>query len=105
MFDKSGNGLLDRDEVNESTLLRLLDDRAKGPVEEADTGHLDFGTAHAVTAPFIVMPAYGTRCSTVVLADASGQWRMTEKRFDAEGESTGDSRISFAADAPGSLVD
>jgi len=88
--------LLDRNDVNETTLLRLLDDRNKGPVEEVVSRGLGFARAHSITAPFIVMPEYGTRCSTVVLADNSGKWRMHERRFDPEGMSIGDSRITFA---------
>jgi len=87
---------LAQDAVNETTLLRLLDDRRRGPIEEVDSSTLGFARAHAITAPFIVMPEYGTRCSTVVLADGSGKWRMVERRFDPRGVSTGDSRITFA---------
>jgi len=88
--------LLARNAANETTLLRLLDDRSKGPIEEVESSTLGFARAHAITAPFIVMPEYGTRCSTVVLADGSGKWRMIERRFDAQGVSTGESRITFA---------
>jgi uncharacterized protein with NRDE domain len=89
--------LLARNGVNETTLLRLLDDRSKGPIEEVDSSSLGFAKAHAITAPFIVTPDYGTRCSTVVLADSSGKWRMVERRFDPRGLSTGESRFTFAA--------
>ncbi len=89
--------LLDSDTVNETTLLRLLDDRAVGPIEEVDAKRLGFATAHAITAPFIVTPEYGTRCSTVVIADRSGRWRMTERRFDAQGVSIGESQFTFAS--------
>lgn len=87
--------LVDRNAINETTLLRLLDDRAKGPVEEVEANGLGFATAHAITAPFIVMPEYGTRCSTIVIADSSGYWRMTERRFNAQGKSTGNSQFKF----------
>lgn len=89
--------LLDNDTVNETLLLRLLDDRALGPIEEVDSKKLGFAKAHAITAPFIVMPDYGTRCSTVVIADSSGKWQMTERRFDAQGVSAGESRFTFTA--------
>mgnify|MGYP001818563227 CR=1 FL=1 len=91
--------LLAQNTVDDKTLLRLLDDRSKGPIEEADSSTLGFDRAHAITAPFIVMPEYGTRCSTVVLADGSGEWRMIERRFNAQGVSTGESRITFATRA------
>lgn len=91
--------LLQGDVVNESTLLRLLDDRNPGPVEEADPARLGFALAYAITAPFIVTPTYGTRCSTVVLRDRSGNWQITEKRFDSQGTASGVSRFSLAARA------
>ncbi len=97
---KSGlHNLLEDGAVNESTLLRLLGDRSRGPVAEVDAEHLDFERAHAITAPFIVMPEYGTRCTTIVTCDRRGRYSLTERRFDANGIATGDSRFSFAAGA------
>jgi len=81
--------------VNETNLIRLMNDRNKGPVAEVEPGRLDFTTAHAITAPFIVMPDYGTRCTTVVLADKNGNWHFTERRFDASGDKSGESRFTF----------
>lgn len=89
--------LLEHDAVNETELLRLLDDRRLGAAEEVEPGPLGFATMHAITAPFIVTPNYGTRCSTVVLADSAGSWRLTERRFDAAGAAIGNSRYAFAS--------
>ena len=88
-------GLIASDTANETSLLRLLADRDKGPVNEAKSEHLPFATAHAITAPFIVLPEYGTRCSTVVLADREGKWSLLERRFAADGRKSGESRYSF----------
>ena len=77
--------------------MRLMNDRDKAPVAEVEKGRLDFARAHAITAPFIVMPDYGTRCTTVVLADNDGNWRFAERRFDATGATTGETRFTFAA--------
>lgn len=87
--------LIDADQVNETQLMRLMDDREKGPADDVERGRLDFRTAHAITAPFIVMPNYGTRCTTMLLADRNGRWHVTERRFDPSGAVTGESRISF----------
>lgn len=87
--------LIDTDSVNETSLLRLLGDRTKGPVDEVKSDRIPFATAHAITAPFIVLPEYGTRCSTVVLADNNGKWSLLERRFAADGSKTGESRYSF----------
>jgi uncharacterized protein with NRDE domain len=91
--------LLHQDAVNETTLLCLLNDRNLGPVEEVEAERLGFAIAHAITAPFIVTPEYGTRCSTVVTADRSGRWRITERRFDRQGEPSGESRFTFTSRA------
>lgn len=89
--------LLDKNTANESSLMRLMNDRTKGPVSEVRADQLKFDKAHAITAPFIVMPDYGTRCTTVVMADTSGNWRFTERRFDPAGQKTGESKFAFSA--------
>ncbi|MDJ0710235.1 MAG: NRDE family protein [Woeseiaceae bacterium] len=89
--------LIESGAVNESSLMQLMSDRAKAPASEVETDRLDFATAHAISAPFIVTPKYGTRCTTIVLADADGDWRFVERRFDASGKSTGDSKFAFTA--------
>jgi uncharacterized protein with NRDE domain len=102
---KSGlRTLLKNDAANETTMLRLLADREPGPVEEVRPGALGFSTGHAITAPFIVTPTYGTRCSTIVLADGDSSWQFTERRFDAAGIAVGDCRYSFG-EAPLSVED
>lgn len=87
--------LLAENAANETALLRLLADRNKGPSSEVKSNRLPFAKAHAITAPFIVMPDYGTRCSTVVLADPQGRWSLLERRFSPLGDKTGESRFSF----------
>lgn len=49
----------------------------------------------AFSPVFIRNQAYGTRCSTVVLVDARGQGRIIERRFDAAGETTGETALDF----------
>jgi len=87
--------LFDAGGVNDTQLLELLGDRSKGPVDDVRTDRLPFALAHAITAPFIITADYGTRCSTIVRADRNGQWNFHERRFDASGDNTGESRYSF----------
>jgi uncharacterized protein with NRDE domain len=87
--------LIDQRGVSDTSLLALLADREKGPVGEVRDGRLPFATAHAITAPFIVTPDYGTRCSTTVVKDNAGRWHFVERRFDASGNPEGESRYSF----------
>ncbi len=91
--------LIDQDQVNETELMRLLGDRQKGPLSEVSGARLPFAMAHKTTAPFIVLPEFGTRCSTIVTADRGGTWRFLERRFNPAGKATGDSSFSFTASA------
>lgn len=93
--------LLNNGDVNESALLRLLDDRSRAPARDLDTGGMAFDKAHALSAPFIVMPDYGTRCSTVLLRDSNGRCRVVEKRFSNDGSSSGQSEFAFQLASPG----
>ena len=88
--------LIDENRVNTTALMRLLGDRDKAPASEIDDEHRSFATAHAISAPFIVLPDYGTRSSSVVLRDASGAWQFRERAFDATGATTGDSTFAIA---------
>lgn len=45
---------------------------------------------------FICNALYGTRCSTVLLIDATGAARIIERRFAADGKATGETEIAFA---------
>ena len=87
--------LLQQGRVNETHLLRLLGDMEKGPANEVRSDRLPFATAHAITAPFIVTPEYGTRCSTIVRVDHAGIWHFLERRFDPDGNTIGESQFSF----------
>ena len=89
--------LIEQGDVNQTQLLRLLDDREKGPLNEVRPGRLPYATAHAITAPFIVLPDYGTRSSSIVQMRSDGRCEFLERRFDASGKQSGESRMSFSA--------
>ena len=80
--------------INETSLMRMLADREIAK-EDADTEHFSIAQARAITAPFIVTEEYGTRCSTVLIWHKSGKVEFTERRFDASGKKTGQSRFTF----------
>lgn len=90
--------LIESGRANETNLLRLLNDRNKASVSEVEAGRLSFTKAHAMTAPFIVQPDYGTRCSSVMLRDNTGRVRFTELRFGADGLERGRSDFAFRID-------
>jgi uncharacterized protein with NRDE domain len=81
--------------VDDEELLALLADRT--PAADAELPHtgLTLELERALSAPFIVSPSYGTRCSTVVTLDAAGRGALHERRFDASGAVTGDGRFEF----------
>jgi uncharacterized protein with NRDE domain len=79
-----------------AALFALLADRT--PAQErvpADTGGLPPDMARALSAPFVLHPQYGTRCSTVVLLQPDGQLLVTERRFDSAGAPAGESEFAL----------
>ena len=88
-------GLIEKDDISESSLMRLLGDCEKASADEVETNGLSFSMAHALTAPFIVHPEYGTRCSTVMTIDDAGKVRFLERRFKPDGRQSGESKYAF----------
>jgi uncharacterized protein with NRDE domain len=54
-----------------------------------------------LSAPFIVSPSYGTRCSTVVLLGRDGTVRFVERSFDPQGRQSGEVDVTFAIEPAG----
>ena len=50
---------------------------------------------HGLSSIFIRNPVYGTRCSTVVAVARDGAGMIAERRFDANGAITGETRLAF----------
>jgi uncharacterized protein with NRDE domain len=78
-------------------LFALLADRR--PAEEtlpADTGGLPREWARALSAPFVLHPQYGTRCSTVVLLEGDDRLYIAERRFDSSGALSGATEFRLA---------
>jgi uncharacterized protein with NRDE domain len=79
-------------------LFALLADRT--PAEEpavAHAGGLPPEWARALSAPFVLHPSYGTRCSTVVLLEPDGRLFLGERRFDAAGNPAGQTEFNLSA--------
>lgn len=87
--------LIKADVVNETELLRLMSDRTPAPLAEVQNDNLPFKLARALTAPFILSPDYGTRCTTVLLWDDQNRISVAEKQFAPSGESAGFTRFQF----------
>ncbi|HET7921862.1 MAG TPA: NRDE family protein [Gammaproteobacteria bacterium] len=79
--------LLDANQLTEEALFRLLADRR--PAHDAELPDTGIGTERerALSAPFVVNPEYGTRCSTLIRLGADSL-RFSERRFSPAGERT-----------------
>jgi uncharacterized protein with NRDE domain len=91
--------LLRSDRVALDQLLDLMADREPAQGTERPESGLPFELDRALSAPFIVMPEYGTRCTTAVICRSDGHVEIVERRFDAAGEFSGESRFVLIADA------
>lgn len=77
-----------------SALFAMLDDRTRVDQDAAlpHTG-LSPEWERILSSPFVLHPEYGTRCSTVLLIEASGSLYLAERRFDPEGRPTGETEF------------
>lgn len=89
---------LGADNINSDNLLNLLNDRRQAEPHEVDSAGLPQELAQALSAPFIVMPHYGTRCSSVILWSHDGTIEFSERRFDPSGAVSGEARFQFQCD-------
>ncbi|MED5420469.1 MAG: NRDE family protein [Pseudomonadota bacterium] len=87
--------LVKSDDVDSTRLIRLLADRTLEPVSNIEQGNLPFELARAVTAAFVVSETYGTRCTTTLTWSRDGDVAVTERRFDPQGETSGESVFRF----------
>ncbi len=80
-------------------LFVLLADRTPGEEpSRAHTGALPREWARAVSAPFVLHPEYGTRCSTVLLFEGDGRLQLAERCFDSDGQLTGETEFRLEPD-------
>lgn len=88
---KTGN-----EDARAAELLTMLYDRTEAPDDELPATGLGIERERLVSAPFIVSPSYGTRCSTVLTIGYDGGVHFTERTFDPAGRATGDVEFRFA---------
>jgi len=85
-------------------LFALLADRTQAlPTDAAPPapGGLPREWERILSAPFVVHPTYGTRCSTVLMLEADGAVCLAERRFDSAGAAQGETEFRLnAADWP-----
>jgi uncharacterized protein with NRDE domain len=82
-----------------SKLFAMLDDREIAVPEALPPSDLSPEWARKLSAPFVLDPTYGTRCSTVLTLSGDDSLDIAERRFDASGFATGDSEYALNANA------
>ena len=90
---------LDRPAAVDRFLDLLADRRPAADNELPDTG-IGKELERLLSPAFIVSPAYGTRCSTVVLLSRNGTAVFAERTFGPDGQATGDVRQSWSTHDP-----
>jgi uncharacterized protein with NRDE domain len=88
---------IDGERLAKRDLFRILADRTQAADSELPDTGVPLAWERLLSAAFIVSPEYGTRVSTVVLADRHGRIEFEERRYDGEGEPVGESRYSLEA--------
>jgi uncharacterized protein with NRDE domain len=81
-------------------LFEVLADREPAPPEALPPGDLSPEWARKLSAPFVLDPTFGTRCSTVLTIGVDETMRIAERRFGADGSPAGESE--YALNATGS---
>ena len=76
-------------------LFQPLMDREVSESPDTEFDFLDPRTLQALTAPFIVGDAYGTRSTTIAIVRADRNADVIERRFGPDGKSIGETRESF----------
>jgi uncharacterized protein with NRDE domain len=76
-------------------LFRAIDDRTPAADDELPDTGIGLDLERLLSAPFIVSPDYGTRCTTLVLVGRGGEVRVEERRHAPSGETTGRTTIAF----------
>jgi uncharacterized protein with NRDE domain len=77
-------------------LFELLGDREPA-ADGAPQAGLSPEWERTLSAPFVIHPTYGTRSTTVLLLEPSGDSVMAERRFDPTGEETGETECHLNA--------
>lgn len=86
--------------ANARELLVMLDDRTPSPAsDDAYPPDLAPEWRRALSAPFVLHPLYGTRCSTAAVLAASGAVHLIERRFDPAGHCSGETAVDLNAAA------
>ena len=78
-------------------LFAMLADRTRSlPDARAGARPLPAEWVEVLSSPFVVHPLFGTRCSTLAMIGYDGSLYIQERRFDAQGDTVGQSGWTLA---------
>jgi len=83
------------DEILVGEAFALLADRSEARAGSLPSTGVSPQWERLLSPAFIASTTYGTRCSTVLVVDATGIVRLVERSFDASGNATGDAAFEF----------
>ena len=78
--------------VDTAALWQALSDQERAPQQELPDTGVGAEWESILSPPFVLTDGYGTRCSTLLLLDRSGNWSLEERRYDSFGQLDGRSR-------------
>jgi len=87
--------LIADDRADSDALFELLGNRETAPADAHDDH-----PHSALSAPFIVLPEYGTRSSTTLRVAAGGAVEIRERRYSADGREQGENTERFRLELP-----
>lgn len=85
---------------DEAALLEVMAGRTPAPDEALPLTGVSLEMERLLSSAFIHAPAYGTRCTSLVRIGSDGNVSFLERRFDAKGQSLGDTRLKFTIASP-----
>lgn len=88
-------GLLAGGHVESDALLELMHHTTPGPDDHLPDTGVGLQTERFLSPMFITGGAYGTRASTALVWPDDGDMQITERRFDADGQVTGEDRLTL----------
>jgi uncharacterized protein with NRDE domain len=88
--------LIEHDQLEEHNLFDLLRNDALAPYADLPDTGLAPELEHQLSAGFINISGYGTRCSTVIMVDTAGHVLFAEKSFDAQARPINTQRFRFS---------
>lgn len=91
-------GLAERlENPSPAALLALLRDAAPAADETLPDTGVGLAMERLLSSPFIASATYGTRASTVLIADARGRRELVERRFGEDGRALGETHLELPA--------